>query len=93
MSATEQSSSGSVAIKILGQEYRLKSEADPEHLQTVASYVDSVLRELTHNTPDTQDAAILAALNIASELLRIRKAHEIVSRARIQALIDFVDSA
>jgi cell division protein ZapA (FtsZ GTPase activity inhibitor) len=93
MSAADESAGGSVEIKILGHEYRLKSDADPEHLQTVASYVDSVLRELRQSTTDTQDAAILAALNIASELLRIRKAHEIVSRARSQALIDFVDSA
>jgi cell division protein ZapA (FtsZ GTPase activity inhibitor) len=93
MSESEQAPAGPVAIKILGHEYRLKSESDPDHLQTVASYVDSVLRELIRSTPDTQDAAILAALNIASELLRIRKTHEIVSRARIQGLIDFVDSA
>jgi cell division protein ZapA len=93
MSPPSEGPSGPTTIKILGNEYRLKSDADSEHLKTVASYVDSVLREVRRSTSDTQDAAILAALNIASELLRIRKAHEIVSRARIQALIDFVDSA
>ena len=82
-----------VAIKIMGHEYRVKGEEDAEHLQAVANYVDGMIREMSESTPDTQDAAILAALNIASELLGIHKAHEIVSRARIQSLIDFVDSA
>jgi cell division protein ZapA (FtsZ GTPase activity inhibitor) len=93
MSAPEERKGDGIAIKILGHEYRVKSGADEEHLQAVASYVDSVLQEVRQTTADTQDAAILAALNIASELLRIRRAHEIVSRARIQSLIDFVDSA
>jgi hypothetical protein len=42
-------------------------------------------------TTDTRDAAILAALNIASELLRIRKAHAVVSRTRLEALIRLAD--
>jgi cell division protein ZapA (FtsZ GTPase activity inhibitor) len=93
MSARKEQKDAGLAIKILGNEYRVRSPADDKHLQAVASYVDSVLREIRENTADTQDAAILACLNIASELLRIRKTHEVVSRARIQSLIDFVDSA
>ena len=57
-------------IKILEREYRIRSDADPEHLEAVAAYVDQVLREVRQSTPDTQDASVLAALNIASELLR-----------------------
>jgi len=79
-------------VKILDREYRIRSDADPEHLEAVASYVDQVLREVRQSTPDTQDASVLAALNIASELLRTRQLVA-VPRERIQELIDLIDSA
>ncbi len=79
-------------IKIMGHEYRVRSDSDPEHLQKVASYVDEVLREVSRSTTDTQSAAVLAALNLASELLELRS-HGVVPRERLQALIDLVDSA
>ncbi len=79
-------------VKILEREYRIRSDADPAHLDAVASYVDQVLREVRKSTPDTQDASVLAALNIASELLRSR-GQVAVPRERIQKLIDLVESA
>lgn len=79
-------------IKILGSEYRVRSDSGPEHLQEVARYLDGVLREISKTTPDTQDAAVLAALNVASELLQLRQL-EAVPRERLQALIELVDSA
>ncbi len=79
-------------IKIMGHEYRVRSDSDPEHLEQVASYVDEVLREVSRATTDTQSAAVLAALNLASELLELRR-HGVVPRERLQALIDLVDSA
>lgn len=79
-------------IKLLEQEYRIKTDRDPEHLQRVAEYVEGVLREVRVSTPDTQTAAILTALNIASDLVELR---ELTSPPlhRIQALIDLIDSA
>ena len=79
-------------IKIMGHEYRVRSDSDPEHLREVASYVDRVLREVSWSTTDTQNAAVLVALNLASELLELRRL-EAVPRERLQALIDLVDSA
>lgn len=79
-------------IKILGKEYRIRGEIDPVHLQQVATYVDELLRRVQRSTPDSQDAAILAALNLASELIRMREGGGI-PRERLQALIDLVDSA
>ena len=79
-------------IKIMGHEYRIRSDSNPEHLQEVANYVDGVLRELARSTPNSQDAAVLAALNLASELLQLRQ-FEAVPRERLQSLIDLVDSA
>lgn len=81
------------SIKILGKEYRIRSDADPAHLQRVADYVDGLLREVQHSAPDTQDAAILVALNLASDLIRLRDGGMGIPRERIQALIDLVESA
>lgn len=81
----------SLVIKILDREYRVRTDAGREHLEAVAAYVDRVLREVRQTTPDTQDASVLAALNIASELLRSRDLVA-VPRERIQALIDLADS-
>jgi cell division protein ZapA (FtsZ GTPase activity inhibitor) len=82
-----------VAIKILGREYRVRGDAEAAHLERVAAYVDGVLREIQRGTPDTHDAAILAALNIASDLLALRSDREEVPRARLRALLELVDSA
>ena len=85
------------AVKILGREYRVRNAGDPEHAYAVADYVDRVLREARSAVPDTHDAAILAAFNIASELLRLRGQKAVergggVSDARVQAMIDLIDS-
>lgn len=91
---TEDAGKGAaVTVKILGKEYRLRGEGDPDHVQNVAAHVDRVLREVQRTTPDTVDAAILGALNIASELLQLRAAVQLAPRDRLQALIDLVDSA
>ena len=83
-----------VTVKILGQEYRIRSEAEAQHLEQVAGYVDRVLREIQErSSSDTQSAAILAALNIASDLLRVKEEYGPVPAARIRALIDLVESA
>ena len=82
----------SATVKILEREYRIRSDADPAHLDAVATYVDQVLREVRKSTPDTQDASVLAALNIASELLRSRQ-QVAVPRERILELIDLIESA
>ncbi|MFQ5514549.1 MAG: cell division protein ZapA [Myxococcota bacterium] len=83
--------SQTTVIKLLGKEYRLKTDTDPQHLQEVAAYLDHRLLEARRSVPDSQDAVILAALNLASELLQVRSLPD-AARARIQALIDLVDS-
>jgi cell division protein ZapA len=77
-------------VKILGREYRLSGDEDPAHLEEVASYLDRMLRDIQRTLPDTQDAAMLAALNLASELMSLRSS--LLDRRRVQSLIDLVDS-
>ena len=89
---TRQTQIQPTTIKILGKEYRIRTDGDPNHIEQVAAYVDRMLRELQRTIPDTQDAAILAALNIASEHMKSKTVAGI-PRERIQALIDLVESA
>ncbi len=85
----------SVTVKIQGQEYRIRSDADPAHLESVAAYVDEVLRDVQGQSPaDSQAAVVLAALNIASEFLRQRDGDEAFAKVpleRLQALIDLTE--
>jgi len=81
------------AVRILGREYRIRNAGDPDHAHAVAAYVDQMLREIQASLPDTQDAPILAALNIASELLMLRGyGHSAIPDERVQAMIDLIDS-
>ena len=80
-------------VKILGRDYRVRNADDPEHVVAVAAYVDQVLREIQRSMPDTHEAAILAAMNIASELLRLRDPEQPrVPEPRLQAMIDLLES-
>jgi cell division protein ZapA (FtsZ GTPase activity inhibitor) len=82
----------SVTVKILGKEYRVRSDADAKHLEEVAAYVDRVMREIHGRSgSDTQAAAILAALNIASDLVRMRELVAIRPE-RIRSLIELLES-
>ncbi|MCP4006986.1 MAG: cell division protein ZapA [bacterium] len=92
MDAKRAQSGNRKSIKILGREYKIRSDEEPEHLAAVEEYVDRVLNEIRKGTPDTQDAAVLGLLNIASELLRFRN-NLTIPKDRVQALIDLVESA
>ena len=80
------------SIKVMGKAYRVRTDADPEHLQRVESMVDKLLREIQRNTPDTQDAAVLAALNLASDLVQLR-VHNVTSAGAADNPLDGVAKA
>ena len=62
----------SIEIKIMGQMYTVKTDGNEEHLQEVARYVNEKMEEILRNTKSvsTLNVAILAALNIADDLLK-----------------------
>ncbi len=64
----------SVTVEIYGQAYTLKGGADPAYVQEVADLVDERMREISKNSSvaSTARIAILAAVNIADELIRER---------------------
>ena len=61
-------------VEIFGAVYRVRGRDDEGYLQEVAALVDSKMREVSGHarTADTAKLAILAALNLADELLQIR---------------------
>ena len=68
-----------VKINILGQEYVVKTSANPIYFQKIADYVNSKTKEIIDSGVDanTQQLkiAVLACLNIADELFSSTKKH------------------
>jgi cell division protein ZapA len=67
-----------IKVNIWGIEYGLKSDADPQYIQELAAYVDQKMRKLSEGTvvKSQLKIAVLAALNIADELFRLKLKHE-----------------
>lgn len=62
-------------IKVFGQTFSVKSDADEEHIKAVANYVNEKMEEILKKTRSvsTLNVAILTALNIADDLLKERQ--------------------
>ncbi len=64
----------SVRVRIFGEEYPIKSEANPEYTKRVAEYVDSMMRNVNKGMKqkEVHAVAVLAAMSITDELFRSR---------------------
>jgi cell division protein ZapA len=85
-----------VEIKVFGQTYTVKTEAEEDYIQEVAKYVNEKMDEVLKKTKSvsTLNVAILTALNIADDLLkekgkRIALLQEI--EARSKDLVEKID--
>jgi cell division protein ZapA len=67
-----------VKVSIFGTEYQVKANEDYEYIKSVAKYVDNIMLELEKDMDPKSPlkVAVLAALNIADELMRERKEKE-----------------
>ena len=72
--------SGAVVVDIYDQIYQLRG-TDPGHIERLASVVDSKMRAVSAGgaTVDSLRVAVLAALNIADELLALRTRCEMLN--------------
>lgn len=79
-----------VKVRIMGEEYTLRTEASPEHTRTVAEHVDRTIRAILSgsSTMETHKAAILAALQITDDLYRERQIMEELGRDMRQLAAD-----
>jgi cell division protein ZapA len=66
--------STSVSVDIYDQTYHLRAP-DPEYIERLANTVDAKMRAVSanSNTVDSLRVAVLAALNIADELMRLQE--------------------
>jgi cell division protein ZapA len=64
----------SISVEIYGQTYNVRGEGDPAYLSELARFVDDRMREVAAqiSSGDPVKIAILAALNMADDLHRLR---------------------
>jgi cell division protein ZapA len=71
-------SKNGIKVEIFGTEYRIKGDANGDYIKQVAGLVDERMRQIAEAsmTGAVAKIAILAAVNIADELLKERLARE-----------------
>jgi cell division protein ZapA len=71
-----------VEIKVFGQTYTVKTDAEEDHIQEVARYVNEKIDEVLKKTRSvsTLNVAILTALNIADDLLKEKEKRMVLLR-------------
>jgi cell division protein ZapA len=67
-----------VNVEIMGQSLTVASDADDQWIKSVAEAVDDKIRRIRDNsrTVNSVNVAILAALNFADELERLKREHQ-----------------
>ena len=85
-------------INILGQELSVLSDADDEHVASVIRVVNEKMEEIkkSANNFKTLDIAILAALNVAEELVKLRGVNKELCdqlESRSEKLIQLIENA
>jgi cell division protein ZapA len=78
-----------VKVTIVGEEYTVRSELEPDYTRQVAAHVDAAIRRVLQAGPlvESHKAAILAALAITDELFESRKQQQELA-ARINQLTE-----
>jgi cell division protein ZapA len=96
VSETPYRSSRVVYVEIQGARYAIRSDLDEKYIVRLAAYVDGKMSRAQNEVPtgESMKVVILAALNIADELFRVREAappdnSELMRRAgEIERLVD-----
>ncbi|HWP56767.1 MAG TPA: cell division protein ZapA [Candidatus Acidoferrales bacterium] len=67
-----------VEVEIMGHKFTVSSDADDSYVRSVAVYVDEKAQEIVKTSRPVANfnVAMLAALNIADELYRLKERHE-----------------
>jgi cell division protein ZapA len=76
-----------IKAEIYGQDYQIKGKASVDHLRLVALLVDHKMKEVGEANPrlDLNRVAVLAAVNVADEYLKLRQEYEELLRIFEQA--------
>ena len=75
--------SAPLEIEVMGQRLTVRSEDDKQHVQSVARYLDEQIRRVaeTQTTKTMVQAALVAALNIASDYWKLQHQQQEVHKA------------
>jgi len=67
-----------VTARIMGEDYTIRGRASEEHILRIARFVDERMLQIAEAYPKlgTSRVAVLAAINMADELLKIREQYE-----------------
>jgi cell division protein ZapA (FtsZ GTPase activity inhibitor) len=84
-----------VAVRIRGQDFRIRSDEPPEQLARIARTVDETMERVEAKTKavDSYDVVMLTALNLAREVVGFETNRRSVDNAKLRSLIDLVESA
>jgi len=81
-----------VKILIFDREYHLKAKEGEEYLKAIASYVDGKVKKIASSTNEKgrEQISILACLNIADELYKLKEKNR-KAREKIRQLLERVE--
>lgn len=81
-------------IDIYGKSYNLKSSSGDVSVEEAGAYVDAKMHELAEARKKTPslDLAVLAALNIAQELLEIQKQTQLKDQVQEEKIVRLVEA-
>ncbi len=87
-----------IRVRILDQEYLVKTEEDESRVREIANLLDEVFEEIRGNTEGLSDRKMimLAAFQLASKYLQLQKQRDKLMeeiRNRVQRLNSQIDSA
>lgn len=88
----------SIDVEIFGSVYHVRGEQESKYLRQLAALVDGKMREISRHVPvvDSGKIAILAALNLADELLQCNNQQEgerVVMMEKVEQLTGLLTEA
>ena len=87
-----------VKVFIMGQEYNVRTDADPKYIHKVAKFVEDRMKEIEEAAPETTSQlriAVLAAMNVTDEYLSImHKKNEAIDKleSKTIAITEFIEN-
>ena len=84
-----------VAVRIRGKDFRVKSDEPAEQLARIAETVDATMArvEKRTGTVDSYDVAMLTALNLAREVVSLQEDQVSAEASQLRSLIELAESA
>ena len=81
-----------VTVRIFGSDYPITGVKDPQQVEELARYLDARMNEIAKGSAllSSGKVAVLAALNLAEELFRLRASHQ---KLRASALAGMAEIA